>query len=67
MNLAHAARARALLSGRKYCIADDIHDLAVPLLAHRVRFAAQADGFYVSREEAEATVREIASRIPIPL
>jgi len=67
MNLAHAARARALINGRKYCIADDIHDLAVPLLAHRVRLTAQADGFYVTREEGEATVREIVSRIPIPL
>ncbi len=67
MNLAHAARARALLSGRQYCIADDIHDLAVPLLAHRVRLSAQADGFSVSREEAEATLREIVTRIPIPL
>jgi MoxR-like ATPase len=67
MNLAHAARARALLNGRNYCIADDIHDLAVPLLAHRVRLTAQADGFVVSSDEAEATVREIVSRIPIPL
>jgi len=67
MNLAHAARARALINSRKYCIADDIHDLAVPLLAHRVRLTAQADGFYVTREEAEATVREIVARIPIPL
>ncbi len=41
-NLAQAARARAFLSGRNYCIADDIHDLAVPLLAHRVRLAAHA-------------------------
>ena len=28
--------ARALLRGRHYCIADDIHDLAIPVLAHRV-------------------------------
>ena len=67
MNLAHAARARALINGRKYCIADDIHDLAVPLLSHRVRLTAQADGFAVTREEAEATLRDIVSRIPIPL
>src|SRR6476619_7198404 len=29
MSLAKAARARALVRGRSYCIADDIHDLAV--------------------------------------
>lgn len=67
MNLAHAARARALVNGRNYCVADDIHDLAVPLLAHRVRLAAQADGFSVSGDEAEATMREIVARIPVPL
>jgi MoxR-like ATPase len=67
MNLAHAARARALLNGRNYCVADDIHDLAVPLLAHRVRLAAQADGFSISSDEAEATMREIVARIPVPL
>ncbi len=31
MNLARAARGRAVLHGRSYCIADDIHDLAVPV------------------------------------
>ncbi len=67
MNLAHAARARALVNGRNYCVADDIHDLAVPLLAHRVRLVAQADGFSVSSDEAEATMREIVARIPVPL
>lgn len=67
MNLAHAARARALVNGRNYCVADDIHDLAVPLLAHRVRLVAQSDGFNVSSDEAESTMREIVARIPVPL
>ena len=61
------SRARALLRGRHYCIADDIHDLAVPVLAHRVRLATQADGFVPSRDEAESAIREIITRIPVPL
>jgi MoxR-like ATPase len=65
--LANAARARALLRGRAYCIADDIHDLAVPVLAHRVRLATHADGFMPTRDEAETTVREIVGRVPVPL
>jgi MoxR-like ATPase len=65
--LSNAARARALLRGRNYCLADDIQDLAVPVLAHRVRLASQAEGFAPSREEAETTIREIVSRIPVPL
>jgi MoxR-like ATPase len=67
MNLARAGRARARLRGRDYTIADDIHDLAVPVLAHRVRLAAQADGYQPSYEEAEATVRDLVARVPVPL
>ena len=67
INLARAARARALLRGRSYCIADDVHDLAVPVMAHRVRLASHAEGYMPSREEAEATVRDLVARVPVPL
>jgi MoxR-like ATPase len=67
MNISRAARARAMLQGRRYCIADDIHDLAVPLLAHRVRLAAHAEGYVPTREEAEAAVRDVVARVPVPL
>lgn len=67
INLSRAARARAKLRGRDYCIADDIHDLAVPVLAHRVRLSAQADGYLPSAEEAEATIRDLLARVPVPL
>jgi MoxR-like ATPase len=67
MNLSRAARARALLNGRRYCIADDLHELAIPLFAHRVRLAAHAEGYVPSREEAEIAVRDIVNRVPIPL
>jgi MoxR-like ATPase len=67
MNLARASRARAMLRGRRYCIADDIHELTVPLLAHRVRLAAHAEGYVPSREEAEASIREVVARVPVPL
>jgi MoxR-like ATPase len=67
MALARAARARALVRGRTFCIADDIHDLAGAVLAHRVRLASHADGFAPSRDEAEAAIREIVGRIPVPL
>jgi MoxR-like ATPase len=65
--LGNAARARAMLRGRTYCIGDDIHELAVPVLAHRVRLASHADGFTPSRDEAESAVREIVARVPVPL
>ncbi len=67
MNLAQAARARAAIHGRNYCIADDVHDLAVAVLAHRVRLSAHAEGYMPSRDEAEAAVRDIVARVPVPL
>ena len=67
MNLSRAARARALRRGRHYVIADDVHALAVPLLAHRVRLAAHAEGYVPSREESEAAVRDAVARVPVPL
>jgi MoxR-like ATPase len=67
MNLSRAARARALLRGRHYVIADDIHALAVALLSHRVRLAAHAEGYVPSREEAEAAVRDAVARVPVPI
>ncbi len=67
INLSRAARGRAVLHGRAYCIADDIHDLAVAVLAHRVRLAAHAEGYMPSRDEAEAAVRDIVARVPVPL
>jgi MoxR-like ATPase len=67
INLTRAAKGRALLQGRRYCIADDIHDLAVPLLSHRVRLAAHAEGYVPSREEAEAAVRDVVARVAVPL
>ena len=65
--LANAARARSVLRGRNYCIADDIHDLAIPVLAHRIRLSTHADGFLPSRDEAENAIRELVARIPVPL
>jgi MoxR-like ATPase len=67
INLSRAARARAMLRGRTYCIADDIHDLATPVLAHRVRLASHAEGYVPSREESEAAIRDLVARVPVPL
>jgi len=67
MNLARAARARAMLRGRAYCIADDIYELAVPVLAHRVRLAANVEGYIATRDESEAVIRSILARVSVPL
>jgi MoxR-like ATPase len=64
--LMRAAKAKAFMQGRAYCIPDDVKSLALPLLAHRIIPASGygIDGF---REEAERTLMEILDRIPVPL
>ena len=65
--LGMAARARALLRGRDFVLAEDVLDLAVPVIAHRIRIAAYAEGFTVGRDEAEVAIRELVARIPLPI
>ncbi len=67
MSLSRAARARALLDGRDHCIPDDIHRLTVPLLSHRVRLAARAEGYMPSQDEAESVIKDVVGRVPVPL
>jgi len=67
ITLMKAAKARAKINRRDYCIADDVHELAVPVLAHRIRLSAQADGYVPNYDEAEATIRDLVARVPVPL
>jgi MoxR-like ATPase len=64
--LRRAAQARALVEGRDYCIPEDVRELAVDVLAHRVRLDARA-GRAQGREEAAWIVREILDQVPVPL
>jgi MoxR-like ATPase len=61
-----AARARALVSGRVFVTPDDVQALAVPALAHRVRVASLHEASQ-SRHDAARVIREILSRLPIPV
>lgn len=64
LSYARAVRARALVHGRSFVTPDDVHALAVPVCAHRVvlRGARRAD-----RAESEAVLRELVSRVPVPV
>lgn len=58
-----AARARAWIDKRAQLSIDDLHDLAVPALAHRlIASAASDDGVAVAAER----VREIVATTPVP-
>jgi MoxR-like ATPase len=61
--LTQATRAWALLQGRDYVIPDDVKDLAVPVMAHRLLMKSIAqDGF----ESTEAVVGKILQSLPAP-
>jgi len=64
LSYARAVRARALISGRTFVTPDDVHALAVPVCAHRVvlKGSRRAD-----RVEAEAVIRELVTRVPVPV
>ncbi|QEH33340.1 ATPase family associated with various cellular activities (AAA) [Aquisphaera giovannonii] len=64
LTLYRAAQGLALVSGRDYVIPDDIKDLAVPVLAHRVlgKSFLQAGQFGA----AEAIIRDTVDRVRVP-
>jgi MoxR-like ATPase len=60
------ARAAALAAGRNYVLPDDLKNLALPALAHRLVLANQVDSTGRAREEAERIVTDIIGRVPVP-
>jgi MoxR-like ATPase len=64
--LRRAAQALAYFEGRDYCIPDDIKQLALPVLAHRVIVSSKYSSPYKRSEEAEAILAEILRSIEVP-
>ncbi|MGC5021119.1 AAA family ATPase [Micromonospora sp. DT47] len=64
LGLVAAARAQALLRGREYVLPEDVRELAVDVLSHRLvlSFDAVADGI-----TAEAVVRRLVEAVPPPV
>ena len=65
--LHRAAQALAYFEGRDYCIPDDIKQLVLPVLAHRVIVSSKYSSSYKRSEEAEAILAEILRSIEVPL
>jgi MoxR-like ATPase len=59
--LMKAARGWAACMGRDYVTPDDVHAVAVPVLAHRVHSNDRAPG------AAEAVIREVLQRVTVPV
>src|SRR5437867_5248425 len=64
--LLRAARARALADGRDDLIPDDIKELAVAALAHRVIVKARLGAPGTGGVDGEAAIRAILQDVPVP-
>ena len=65
--LQQAARARALVYGRDYCIPDDIKQLAMPVLCHRVIPGSRHGTHKRTVSDTFAIITEIIERMEIPV
>jgi MoxR-like ATPase len=64
--LRRAAQARALIDGRDYCIPEDVKELALDVLSHRVTVDLRASARQGS-EEARWILSEILDEVAVPL
>ncbi len=63
INLTLAAKANAFLAGRGYVVPQDVKDLALDVLRHRVMVTYEAEA---EDRTSESIVREILNHIPVP-
>ncbi|HVU72126.1 MAG TPA: MoxR family ATPase [Mycobacteriales bacterium] len=62
LQLVRAARAYAALNGRGHVLPDDVQELAVPVLAHRLLLSPEAQ---IARRSTDQVVRDIVARVPL--
>jgi MoxR-like ATPase len=67
MSFYRVAQANAFVMGRDYCIPDDIKDLAIPSLSHRIIPAIRFDVDGPRTEVAERVIAELLNGVPVPL
>jgi MoxR-like ATPase len=63
LQLVRAARAHAALAGRDYVIPDDLQELCIPVLAHRLLPSVEAQG---QRRLPEQVMADLIRRVPVP-
>lgn len=62
--LKSAAQSRALADGRDYCIPDDVKEMALPVLAHRVVLRTELLKGQGGEEEA---IRDVLKKVSVPI
>jgi MoxR-like ATPase len=63
LHMLRSSRASAALDDREFVLPDDIQDLAVPVLAHRILPTAESQ---IARRTTEQVVADIVARVPLP-
>jgi MoxR-like ATPase len=63
LHLVRAAKASAALAGRDFVVPDDIQELAVQVLSHRILTTVEAS---MSGRTPEAALRQIVAGVPMP-
>ncbi|HEX3787329.1 MAG TPA: MoxR family ATPase [Pseudonocardiaceae bacterium] len=63
LHLVRAGRAQAALAGRDFVVPDDLHAVAIPVLAHRLVLSPEAQA---ARRSAPELVRNLLQRVPVP-
>ena len=57
------ARARAALAGRDFVVPEDVKDVAVPALAHRITLRPE---MWLRQTHASTIVADVLARVPAP-
>lgn len=65
LSLYRAAQATAMISGRSYVTPDDIKQLAVPVLGHRVITKSYLQG--QQRASVESLIERLVASVPVPV
>ena len=63
LHLVRAARAHAALGGRDFVVPDDLHAVAIPVLAHRLVLTPEAQA---GRRPPAELIRALVQRVPVP-
>ena len=67
ISLRRCAQALAAVNGRDYVTPDDVKEVAVPVLAHRIQIARTFEVSGFSLHEDENAVRRIMEEVAVPL
>jgi len=65
--LRRAAQALAWMQGRDYCVPDDIKEMVIPVLAHRIQVREGFDAAGFQHEQEVRVLRHALAQVEVPL